>query len=460
MHKKYKLSVFIFRRDLRLEDNTGLIAALENSEQVIPCFILDPNQITNKNAYKSENSLQFMFDSLHDLNNQLDHKNAKLYLFHGQPQDVLKNIIKELPIDALFVNRDYTPYSKDRDDAIQNLCEDLDIAFESYSDLLLNEPENIKTKQGKPYTVYTAFLHTCSKIPVSKPQKNKSDNYYTKKIKTAVSDKIFIDILPEKNAAINVTGGRKNGLAILKNIADFADYPEQRNILTYKTTMLGAHNKFGTCSIREVYHAIADTFSQEHTLINELYWRDFFTHVAWNFPYVFGNAFHPKFDKLPWSHDTKEFKAWCDGETGFPVVDAAMRQLNTTGFMHNRARMIVGSFLTKDLHIDWQLGEKYFAQKLVDYDPSVNNGNWQWVASTGCDAQPYFRIFNPWLQQKKFDPDCSYIKEWIPELRSVDPKIIHTWYNETKPINKYPLPIVDHAKESKLALSYYKKVGI
>lgn len=222
--------------------------------------------------------------------------------------------------------------------------------------------------------------------------------------------------------------------------------------------MLSAHNKFGTCSIREVYYAIADTFSKEHTLIRELYWRDFFTHVAWNFPYVFGESFHKKFDKLKWSTNAKAFKAWCDGKTGFPVVDAAMRQLNSTGYMHNRARLIVSSFLTKDLHIDWRLGEKYFAQKLVDYDPAVNNGNWQWSASTGCDAQPYFRIFNPWLQQKKFDPICAYIKEWVPELKSVDTKIIHNWFDQAKQINGYPLPIVDHSVEAKIALSYYKKI--
>jgi len=458
MPKNYKLSLFIFRRDLRLQDNTGLIAALENSEQVICCFILNPDQLTSKNSYKSDNGIQFMFDSLTDLNDQLKQKESKLYLVHGKPTAVIKDLTKELAIDAIFVNRDYTPYSKQRDEEIRALCEKQSIAFETYNDLILNEPENIKTKQGHPYTVYTAFLHTCSKIPVSKPQKNNLNNYFNKKIELEVSKKIFEEILRVRNNVINVHGGRKNGLAILKNISTFEDYPNQRNILTYKTTMLSAHNKFGTCSIREVYYTIITAFSKEHTLINELYWRDFFIHVAWHFPHVFGKPFHDKFDKLTWVKDPQSFKAWCNGLTGFPVVDAAMRQLNTIGFMHNRARMIVGSFLTKDLHIDWQLGEKYFAQKLVDYDPCVNNGNWQWVASTGCDAQPYFRIFNPWLQQEKFDPDCSYIKEWIPELESVDPKIIHTWYKQTEPINNYPLPIVDHAKESRLSLEYYKSV--
>jgi deoxyribodipyrimidine photo-lyase len=222
--------------------------------------------------------------------------------------------------------------------------------------------------------------------------------------------------------------------------------------------MLSAHNKFGTCSIREVYYIIAETFTHEHALIKELYWRDFFTHVAWNFPHVFGNSFHSKFDKLKWSKNLKTFKAWCNGLTGFPVVDAAMRQLNKTGFMHNRARMIAASFLTKDLHIEWRLGEQYFAQKLVDYDPAVNNGNWQWVASTGCDAQPYFRIFNPWLQQKKFDPECEYIKRWVPELKDLSPAQIHSWYNpKQKAPADYPKPIVDHTQEARITKAWFIK---
>ena len=188
-----------------------------------------------------------------------------------------------------------------------------------------------------------------------------------------------------------------------------------------------------------------------------MYWRDFFTHIAFHFPHVFGTAFHEKFQKIIWPFNQKKFTAWCEGETGFPIVDAGMRELNATGYMHNRVRMIVGSFLTKDLHIDWRLGEKYFAEKLVDYDPAVNNGNWQWVASTGCDAQPYFRIFNPWLQQQKFDAECIYIKRWVPELDNLSPKSIHNLYklNQNGP-NQYPTPIVDHAIESQKAKTFYK----
>ncbi len=218
------------------------------------------------------------------------------------------------------------------------------------------------------------------------------------------------------------------------------------------------HNKFGTVSIREVFHLVKKELSQNHPLIRQLYWRDFFTTIAWCYPHMFGHAFQRKFDQLPWNTSNADFKRWCAGMTGFPLVDAGMRQLNQTGFMHNRARLIVGSFLVKDLHIDWQWGEKYFAQHLIDYDPAVNNGNWQWIASTGCDHQPYFRIFNPWLQQKKFDPDCVYIKRWVPELRNKDPKIIHTWYNQKHPANGYPVPMLDHAKESIVTKELYKKI--
>ena len=194
-------------------------------------------------------------------------------------------------------------------------------------------------------------------------------------------------------------------------------------------------------------------------LIKQLYWRDFFTQVAYHSPFVFGQPFHEKYSKLPWSNSEKAFTAWCTGTTGFPIVDAGMRELNATGFMHNRVRMIVASFLTKDLHIDWRKGERYFAQQLVDYDPAVNNGNWQWCASTGCDAQPYFRIFNPWLQQKKFDPQCIYIKKWVPELQKILPLTIHTWYKEdSPPIKNYPRPMVDHGVESKKAKELYKNI--
>ena len=233
------------------------------------------------------------------------------------------------------------------------------------------------------------------------------------------------------------------------------NYDEERNYPSLSaTTGLSAYNKFGLCSVREFFYAVVDQFSEGHTLISELYWRDFFTHIGFHHPKVFGHCFHEKYEKLHWKNDESLFQCWCEGRTGFPIVDAGMRELNATGYMHNRVRMIVASFLCKDLHIDWRWGERYFAQKLIDYDPCVNNGNWQWAASTGCDAQPYFRIFNPWLQQKKFDKEALYIKKWIPNLNNLSSSSIHNLYKEKarqKNSSDYPAPIVDHFVESKKA---------
>jgi deoxyribodipyrimidine photo-lyase len=271
---------------------------------------------------------------------------------------------------------------------------------------------------------------------------------------------LYKKILKHENKNIALHGGRKEGLKILKHITDFEEYEKIRDIPAYNTTLLSAHLKFGTLSPRETYHHMQSLGRKAHTgLIRQLYWRDFWYHIAYFYPHVFGNAFHEKYNNLTWKQDEKGFKAWCNGTTGFPIVDAGMRQLNETGFMHNRVRMIVASFLIKDLHIHWLRGEQYFAQKLVDYDPCVNNGNWQWVASTGCDPQPYFRIFNPWLQQRKYDPACTYIKRWIPELKDVSTNAIHAWYKDKNRIeSSYPAPILDHDVERGKTLAMYKAV--
>nr|WP_280954397.1 deoxyribodipyrimidine photo-lyase [Methanohalophilus levihalophilus] len=269
---------------------------------------------------------------------------------------------------------------------------------------------------------------------------------------------ILKHILKDRNENLYSKGGRENGLEILDNPKRFENYQDERDYPALDaTTGLSAHNKFGTVSIREVYHCLADEFGKNHPLITQLYWRDFFTHLAYNNPHVFGHSFRKKYDSLKWIDDKDSFRKWCEGKTGFPIVDAGMRQLNTTGYMHNRVRMIAASFLVKDLHIDWRWGERYFAQHLVDYDPCVNNGNWQWAASTGADSQPYFRIFNPWLQQTKFDKDCEYIKTWVPELADVDPKRIHRLgHDEKHRIPDYPAPIVDHSREREQSLFMFK----
>lgn len=459
MKKQYQTSLFIFRRDLRLIDNSALNSALEQSDTVIPCFIFDPEQVTDKNDYYSAHAVQCMIESLQSIDAQLKEHNSNLYLFYGSPEKIIKQIAHEIKIDAVFVNTDYTPFSIKRDVAIKKTCDHEKIEFHSCADLLLNEPNTVAKKDGKPYLVFTAFYNKARTIPVRKPKNNHVPVMFNGTIKCAEKRTIYKTILADHNKNIAVNGGRENGLKILHNLIELQDYTNTRDIPSLDTSHLSAHLKFGTLSVREIYWAIVEKLGSHHPLLRQLYWRDFFTHIAFHFPTVFGNAFHKKYNALSWHNSSKLFDAWCTGTTGFPIVDAGMRQLNKTGFMHNRVRMIVASFLTKDLHISWLKGERYFAEQLVDYDPAVNNGNWQWCASTGCDAQPYFRIFNPWLQQKKFDPECDYIKKWIPELKNQEPAIIHSWFKDKNPaINGYPRPIVDHSKESVIAKMMYKQL--
>lgn len=444
-----KLSLFIFRRDLRLDDNTALIVALKESDKVIPAFILDPRQLKS-NEYFSNSAFQFMISSLKELNDELRKKGSKLFIFEGEAEAVTKKLLKENKISAVYLNKDYTPFSIKRDKAIKDACINSGVAFKSFDDACIQPPGTILKADGNPYTVFTHFFNAAKKVTVKQPEKNKMSNYYSEKLAGEVP-------LPEikQNPKIFRKGGRTEALEALKNLKALSFYETERNFPAKNaTTGLSPHNKFGTVSIREVYEAITKQLGEWHQLINEIYWRDFFTHIAYNYPKVFGKEFNEKYANLDWSYDKNKFEAWCEGNTGFPIVDAGMRELNETGYMHNRVRMIVSSFLTKDLHIDWRLGEKYFAKKLIDYDPAVNNGNWQWAASTGCDAQPYFRIFNPWLQQKKFDPNAEYIKKWISELRTENILNIHD--KDGKRPQHYPSPIIEHDQEKKKALDMYK----
>lgn len=455
--KLYSLSLHIFRRDLRLEDNSALITALKSSGQVIPCFIFDPRQLKD-NPYHSDNCVQFMLSSLKELEQQLAIHKAKLYYFYGIAENILDNLLETMDIEAIFVNRDYTPFSRQRDEAIANNCERRKVDFLSYNDILLHEPEEITNLQARPYSVFTPFYRNAQQHFVEKPQPNMLKNYYKGSILNEYTAE-KIALLKHSNPDLWVKGGRKEGLNLLARVATLKDYQETRDFPSLmSTTHLSAHNKFGTVSIREVYWGIVKFFGQPHSLIRELYWRDFFTHIGYHFPHVFKGAFHAEYDQLAWANDADHFKRWSEGTTGFPLVDAGIRQMNTTGYMHNRVRLVAASFLVKDLHIDWRWGERYFAQKLIDYDPAVNNGNWQWVASTGCDAQPYFRIFNPWLQQKKFDPDCIFIKTWLPELVDWEPSVIHKLYLRSASLGSYPMPIVDHQAESIIAKNSFKRV--
>lgn len=415
-------NLFIFRRDLRTIDNTALIEASKTGKTKM-VFFLDPRQILN-NPYKSEKAISFMLESIEDIN---------VDVIKGKPEE---EIFKIKEIDAVYVNRDYTPFSIMRDHEIKKSCEKIGINFFQFDDYLLTDLNKLRKPDGGFYKKFTPFFDMASKIMVKEPN-NKVLNLENKNYR--FETKLSL---------------RSKGIEILKNLDKFRDYGKLKDIPSFNTTKLSAHLKFGTISIREAYWAIVKTLGANHPLIRQLYWRDFFTYVAYHYPHVFGKSFNKKFDNIKW--DNTNFDNWCKGKTGFPIVDAGMKELNSTGFMHNRVRMICASFLIKDLHVDWKLGEKYFASKLVDYDPSVNNGNWQWTASTGCDSQPYFRIFNPWLQQKKFDPHCNYIKKWIVELENIEPYIIH---DQKKISEFYIKQIIDHKVETNKTKAIYASLG-
>ena len=450
-----KRVAFIFRRDLRLIDNTGLETALADADAVLPCFILDPRQV-NSHPYRSEMAFQFMLESLMDLNTQLQQQGSRLLVFSGSPAEVVKSLIKS-GIQGVHVNRDYTPFAQQRDNDIAAICKKHGVYFQIHADALLFEPEDI----GRQYKVYSAFRRFTEGLPRRAPHRarpRKQRNYYRGEWSDLGVAEIQRLQLPTPMRCI--AGGRKAGLKLLSKLKRLQDYNNTREYPAIDgTSYLSAHHKFGTVSIRETAEVADGALGQGSVFYNELLWRDFFTHVAVYRPDVFGNAFNHHYDSLSWRQEGAEFDRWRNGQTGFPIVDAGMRQLNQSGWMHNRVRMIVASFLTKDLRVDWRLGERYFASRLVDYDPCVNNGNWQWAASTGCDAQPYFRIFNPWRQQQRFDAACDYIKTWVPELASLSPKEIHGLEKTASLLTpRYPIPMVDHKSEAALSLKMFKRL--
>lgn len=455
---QYKSALHVFRRDLRLFDNTALRAALQQSDIVATCFVLDDRQ-AGDHPYRSVNALAFMLESLDDLSSAIAAHGGRLLIGAGDPATVVPALAHALGAEAVFLNRDYTPFSQARDEAIETACLDAGVAFHAYDDALLVAPQALHKDNGEPYTVFTPFFKKASPLPVARPaldlpgRLSRAEGYSG----TTISPR---QVWPEGTAPGRTDhGGRDRALAILGTIGRHANYQADRDHLDRDgTTHLSAHHKFGTVSIRESYHAAADALGASHPLIRQFYWRDFFTHIAWHFPRVFGHAFQEKYDALTWRGREDWFAAWCAGRTGFPIVDAAMRELTETGYMHNRARMIVASFLVKDLHLDWRRGEQWFARHLTDYDPAVNNGSWQWAASTGCDAQPYFRIFNPWLQQKRFDPECVYIRRWVKELADMTPAQIHGWHTPTVfDAASYPRPIVDHNTQKSGALEMFQR---
>jgi deoxyribodipyrimidine photo-lyase len=451
------ISLFIFRRDLRLRDNTGLLRALRESTEVIPAFIFDPRQ-TRPHPYRSEKALEFMIASLRELDGELRAKGSRLFLFEGPAEKVVARLLEAEKLGAVYVNRDYTPFSRRRDEALAEACREAGAAFVETGDALLGEPEEVAKKDGTPYTVFTPFFKAARALGARPPRDNPLRNYHRERIAAEAGPELFGRVLKPGRDRLFRQGGRKEARRILEAIGRFREYERTRDLPAVEgTTGLSPHVKFGTISIREFAGAVRKRLGPGHPLLRQLYWRDFFTHVAFHFTRVFGRPFDGAYEKIAWRDDPRRLKRWQEGTTGFPIVDAGMRQLDAVGFMGNRVRMICASFLVKDLHIDWREGERVFAARLEDYDPCVNNGNWQWVASTGCDAAPHFRIFNPWLQQKRYDPDAAYIKRWVPELAAAPAGLIHRLdrFEGPRP-GGYPEPIVDHAAESVRSLSIYR----
>lgn len=470
MTKQYSKAIFIHRRDLRIYDNLGILCANTLAESLIPIFIFDPMQVSNKNKFKSNNAIQFMVESLEDLSAQYKDKGGKLHLLYGNTNNVLKEVFDLLKPDLVVFCADYTPFARKRDNNICKLCKQMKIDVRIIEDSMLVPIKNTpKTSNDTPYKVFTPYFNAAKKISIDKPQNITKLSFANVKHKLPYIDNM--SSLYTKNTTINVHGGRTNGLKILKNIKKFSSYNKTRNIPSKDTTHLSAYNKFGCISIREEYYAFVNTLGKNNELIKQLYWRDFYMMIAYFHPHILGKLgtnrnFKENYSKVPWitsknaTKQQKEYlKLWQQGKTGFPIVDAGMRQLNTTGFMHNRLRMIVASFLTKNLFWHWEEGEIYFANNLVDYSPMQNHGGWTWTAGSGVDSQPYFRVFNPWSQSQKYDPNAEYIKKWIPELKNVPAKDIHKWnenYNNYKNV-KYPEPIVDYSKTREQAIAKFKK---
>jgi deoxyribodipyrimidine photo-lyase len=459
MANKLENGLFIFRRDFRIIDNKGLNLLAEYCKNVYTIFIFTPEQVGSGNKYKSDNSVQFMIESLQDLASQINKSGGHLYTFYGHNDKVVADCIKAFDINVVCFNLDISPYAKERDEKIIKLCEHMKTYVMYDYDYYLHQPGTIVNGSGEPYQKFTPYYNTSLKKKVEPPTGPRKIHF--KRSESHIPGKISLEQafnkFTKENPDILVHGGRPEAIKTLKTaVRTQTHYPKTHNELVKQTTQLSAYLKFGCISIREAYKALYG----KRDIIRQLIWRDFYANILYSFPHVLGHAMKQKYNKVHWHHNTNWFKAWCDGETGFPVVDAGMRQLNETGYMHNRARLIVASFLTKTLLIDWREGEKYFASKLTDYDPASNNGNWQWVASTGADSQPYFRIFNPWEQAKNFDPDCEYIKKWVPELADVPEKDILNWeteWNKFKDI-KYCKPIVDYKKQKDLALKMFGNV--
>jgi deoxyribodipyrimidine photo-lyase len=458
MSNKFENGLFIFRRDLRIIDNNGLNFLSELCNNIYTIFIFTPEQVGSANKYKSDNSVQFMIESLSDLADEIRHSGGHLYTFYGHNDKVVADFIKAFNISIVGFNLDITPYARERDYQIINLCQRLNVFVKLDYDYYLCNPGEVLNGAGE---VYKKFTHYYNQAKTKKVEKPVTKKIHFKSSEVNIPNKITLEFAIKKfvkkeNSDILVHGGRDNALKQMKIAAkNIKHYAQTRDELSKPTSQLSAYIKFGNVSIREVFYAL----KSNHAFIRQLYWREFYAGILYEFPHVLGHALKPKYDKIKWHNNERWFQAWCNGMTGFPAVDSGMRQLNATGYMVNRARLITMSFLVKTMLIDYRLGERYFATKLTDYDIASNNGNTQWIMGGGADSQQYTRIFNPTIQAKEHDSDCKYIKTWITELKEVDNEIILNWETEWQNHKeiKYPKPILDYSEQKKKVLDIYAK---
>lgn len=426
-----QIAIHWFRRDLRLEDNTALYQALTNNEQVLPIFIFD-TEILESLEDKSDARVQFIFDTLMAIRKKLRASGNDIYIAYGSPLDVFKNLIRQYAISTVYTNHDFEPYAIQRDNAVSQFLQEHNIAFKTFKDQVIFEKDDVLKDDGKPYTIYTPYSKKWKlKLTADDLAPKPSEKYLRYLFQTPPLPEISLQQLGFLPTKMFIPGNQLN-IEIVKNYHNTRDLPAVNG-----TSRMSVHLRFGTVSIR---HLARLTQQVNEKYFNELIWREFYQMILSHFPHVVTKSFKPEYDRIVWRNNESEFQSWCEGKTGFPIVDAGMRELNATGHMHNRVRMIVSSFLTKDLLIDWRWGEAYFAKKLLDFDLASNNGGWQWAAGCGVDAAPYFRIFNPQSQTLKFDPELKYISHWVPELNELS----------------YPKPIVDHSFARDRVLKVYK----
>jgi len=456
--------LFLFHRDFRIQDNIGFLDACSNSDRLYTTFIFTPEQV-NKNRYKSDNAVQFMIESLADLSEQLNEKGGELLTLYGDMSKMVEYLIKNLGIQALYFNCDYTPYARKRDAELENLCAKLGIQCKMYHDYYLQVPGSMRNQSGGYYHKFTPFYEAMLKQPVLLPKKGgqikclaKSSNHLGHRMKLADADRLFVKHLSSK---IYLFGGRKNGIKCLKTaLTEQADYGETRDLFARETSHLSAYLKFGCISVREVFQAFRKKYGIRHDLLRQLIWRDFHAHLLYAYPESMRSMYYINYEKISWKTNDRWLQSWKQGATGFPLVDAAMRELNATGYMHNRGRMLVASILIKTLLLDWREGERYFAQKLVDYDVASNLGNWQSIVGGGAYNSAWFRTMSPYVQSSKFDPDAVYIKKWVPELRDIPAKDIHRWDQACEKYKKtvdYPCPMVNFHEQTAKMLDMYRR---